>query len=80
MDREALHGILDEVRATGIARDFKENDHGVVCLGARVFMDRRIVASLSVSIPSSRHTHAIGESISRVLRRLDLGAGQPPAG
>lgn len=75
MRREALAAILDEVRATGIALDIEENDDGVVCLGAPVFLDGNVVASLSVSVPSSRYTEALGDRIGAHLRKLDLRFG-----
>lgn len=72
ISREALIATLDEVRACGIAIDMEENDDGVVCLGAPVFREGRVVASVSVSVPSSRYTPALGEDIRTLLRELDL--------
>lgn len=72
MSRDALGRILDTVRATGIALDVEENDDGVVCIGAPVFIDGNVVASLSVSVPSSRYSPDLGEAVSAKLRELGL--------
>ncbi|MBD3625027.1 MAG: IclR family transcriptional regulator [Rhodobacteraceae bacterium] len=69
---DALTEVLEQVRAAGIAVEMEENDDGVVCLGAPVFVDDRVVASISLSVPSNRYTPALGEEISQALRELDL--------
>lgn len=75
--REALVVMLDEVRETGIALDIEENDEGVVCLGAPVFIEGRVVASVSISVPSSRYSPALGTEIRALFRELDLDFGRP---
>lgn len=72
MSREKLEAILDETRRTGTAFDIEENDDGVVCIGAPVFLDDRVLASISVSIPSSRFTPALGEEVRQAFKELDL--------
>lgn len=72
MSREQLEAILDETARTGTALDLEENDDGVVCIGAPVFVDDTVVASISVSIPSSRFTPALGEEVRQAFRDLDL--------
>lgn len=72
MSQEKLDAILDETCRTGTAFDVEENDDGVVCIGAPVFVDDRVVASISVSIPSSRFTPALGEEVRQAFRDLDL--------
>jgi DNA-binding IclR family transcriptional regulator len=66
-----LGAILDEVRAAGVAFDVEENDDGVVCIGAPLFLDNRVIAAISVSIPSSRYTEALGEEVHQSLSALD---------
>ena len=72
MSRPELEAILDETHRTGTALDVEENDDGVVCIGAPLFVDDRVVASISVSIPSSRFTPALGEEVRQAFRELDL--------
>jgi DNA-binding IclR family transcriptional regulator len=72
MSREALEAILEKTARTGTSYDIEENDDGVVCIGAPVFLDDRVVASISVSIPSSRFTPALGEEVQQAFRDLDL--------
>ncbi|MCC5972691.1 MAG: IclR family transcriptional regulator [Rubellimicrobium sp.] len=72
MSRQELEAILDKTARTGTAFDIEENDDGVVCIGAPVFLDDRVVASISVSIPSSRFTPALGEEVQQAFRDLDL--------
>lgn len=72
MSREKLEAILDDTARTGAAFDIEENDDGVVCIGAPVFLDDRAIASISVSIPSSRFTPALGEEVQQAFRDLDL--------
>jgi DNA-binding IclR family transcriptional regulator len=72
MSRAELDAILDETHRTGTALDVEENDDGVVCIGAPLFLDERVVASISVSIPSSRYTPALGEEVRQAFRELDL--------
>ncbi|SMY08902.1 IclR family transcriptional regulator [Flavimaricola marinus] len=72
MSREALRIILDEVRATGVSIDIEENDDGVVCIGAPVFLDDHVVASVSVSVPASRYTPELGEDIAKQLKEQEL--------
>lgn len=80
IQREALSATLDEVRETGIALDVEENDDGVVCLGVPVFMEGVVVASVSVSIPSSRYSPALGDRIRALFRELDLNFSHPDRG
>jgi DNA-binding IclR family transcriptional regulator len=70
--QERLAAVLEEVRRTGIARDIEENDDGVVCIGAPVFLDGQVAASVSLSIPSSRYTEALGSEVGEALAALDL--------
>ena len=72
MSRAELDAILDETHRTGTALDVEENDDGVVCIGAPLFLDDRVVASISVSIPSSRYTPALGEEVRQAFKELDL--------
>jgi len=72
MSRDKLEAILDETCRTGIAVEIEENDDGVVCIGAPVFLDDRVVASISLSIPSSRFTPSLGEEVRQAFTDLDL--------
>lgn len=72
MTKAALTAILDKVRAEGVAFDLEENDEGVVCIGVPMFLDGRVVASISVSIPLSRYTPALGEEIAESLKAADF--------
>jgi len=67
-----LETMLDGIRDTGIALDREENDAGVVCIGTPVFLDGRVVAAVSISVPSIRFTDALGQEISHRLKGLDL--------
>lgn len=54
-DHDALQEQLDEVRATGVAREDEEVRPGLACLAAPVFgPGGRPVAALSVSVPTGR--------------------------
>ena len=66
-----LTAILGDVRDKGVAFDLEENDDGVVCIGAPLFLDGRVFAAVSISIPSSRYTDALGEEIRQSLMALD---------
>ncbi|HQZ12379.1 MAG TPA: IclR family transcriptional regulator [Devosia sp.] len=69
--KAALTRILDDVRTRGVSFDLEENDDGVVCIGTPLFLDGRVIAAISVSVPSSRYTAALGEEIQQSLTALD---------
>lgn len=69
--KEKLREALERARETGIAIDIEENDDGVVCIGAPLFIDGRVTGAISLSIPASRYTVALGEEIAERMRRLD---------
>lgn len=69
--KEKLREALERARATGIAVDLEENDDGVVCIGAPLFVNDRVTGAISLSIPASRYTVALGEEIQERLRKLD---------
>lgn len=71
-NKAQLEAILDKVQADGVSFDLEENDAGVVCVGAPLFVNKRVVASVSLSIPSSRYTAALGEEVAEEMRRLDM--------
>jgi len=72
MTRETLTRLIEEVRDNRIAFDLEENDDGVVCIGTPVFIDGRVVAAVSVSIPASRYTPALGEEVRQALVDLEF--------
>ena len=72
MTKADLNAILDEVRENGVAFDLEENDDGVVCIGVPMYLDGRVVASISVSIPSNRYTAALGEEVAQSLKAVDF--------
>lgn len=74
-DRAQLTRILDEARARGIAIDLEENDDGVVCFGVPVFLNGRVAAAISVSIPTIRYSDELGRDLSATLTGLDLDFG-----
>lgn len=69
--RGALRKVLEDARVGGVAFDLEENDDGVVCIGTPLFLDGRVVAAISVSVPSTRYTSALGEEIRQSLTALD---------
>lgn len=69
--RADLRRVLGEVQAQGVSFDLEENDDGVVCIGTPIFLDGRVVAAISVSVPSTRYTTALGEEIRQSLTALD---------
>lgn len=79
-DKAHLEAILDEVRESGVAVDLEENDDGVVCIGAPLYVNGKVVASISMSIPTTRYTPELGEEIHRAFDSLDMnvraGRGQ----
>lgn len=72
MTREVLTRLIEEVRESRVAFDLEENDDGVVCIGTPVFVDGRVVAAVSVSIPASRYTPALGEEVRQALLDLEF--------
>lgn len=72
MSRAELDAILDEARARGTALDHEENDEGVVCIGTPVFLDDRVVAAVSVSIPAIRHSAALEAEVAQAMAELDF--------
>jgi len=80
MTHEGLRAILADVAASGIASDAEENDEGVVCVGAPVFLDGEVVAAISMSVPVSRYSDALGAEIAGALRGLGLDFRSAPAG
>ena len=69
--RDQLAAILEATRAAGVAFDKEENDDGVVCIGVPLFLDGRVIAALSVSVPSTRYTDALGEELRQAMTGLD---------
>jgi len=72
MTREALAALIEDARESRVAFDLEENDEGVVCIGTPIFIDSRVVAAVSVSIPAIRYTPALGEEIRQALLDLDF--------
>jgi len=83
LTRADLAALIEEVRQNRVAFDLEENDDGVVCLGTPVFIDGRVVAAVSISIPASRYTPALGEEVRQSLLDLEFdfktNAGQRQA-
>jgi DNA-binding IclR family transcriptional regulator len=78
--REALLKALERVRRRGYAIDDEEIELGVRCVGAPIFDDnRRAIAAVSVSGPSSRITAqsvpAIAEHVLRCCREISASLG-----
>jgi DNA-binding IclR family transcriptional regulator len=78
--REALLKVLDRVRRRGYAIDDEEIELGVRCIGAPIFdNNRRAIAAVSVSGPSSRITSqsvpAIAEHLMRCCRDISASLG-----
>ncbi|WP_192808349.1 IclR family transcriptional regulator [Oceanicola granulosus] len=69
---DALRAVLAGVRDDGVAREVEENDDGVACIGAPVFLDGRVAASVSLSIPTNRYSAELGDEVAAALRELDL--------
>lgn len=67
-----LRAILAEVAKGHVAIDAEENDVGVVCVGYPVFLDDKVVAAISLSVPVSRYSAALGQEIGDALRALEL--------
>jgi DNA-binding IclR family transcriptional regulator len=66
--RETLLKYLERVRRRGYAIDDEEIELGVRCIGAPIFSeDRRVVAAVSVSGPTSRIT---AQSVPEIAQRL----------
>ena len=53
-DKQRLREILDAARRDGFAYEQDESDMGVTCLGVPVFENSRVVAAMSVSVPTVR--------------------------
>ncbi|WP_234698865.1 IclR family transcriptional regulator [Poriferisphaera corsica] len=53
-DKQRLREILDAARRDGFAYEQDESDMGVTCLGVPVFENNRVVAAMSVSVPTVR--------------------------
>jgi DNA-binding IclR family transcriptional regulator len=78
--REALMKALERVRRRGYAIDDEEIEVGVRCVGAPIFDDnRRAIAAVSVSGPSSRITAqsvpGIAEHLLRCSREISASLG-----
>jgi DNA-binding IclR family transcriptional regulator len=78
--REALLKTLERVRRRGYAIDDEEIELGVRCIGAPIFDDnRRAIAAVSVSGPSSRITAqsvpGIAEHLLRCCREISASIG-----
>lgn len=69
---DALRAIIDDVAARGVAIDREENDHGVICIGHPVFLDDKVVAAISLSIPATRYSDTLEADIAAALQGLDL--------
>lgn len=72
MTHQELRQILSEVVTSGIAVDAEENDEGVVCVGGPIFLDGKVIAALSMSIPVSRYSDELEKEIALALQELDL--------
>jgi DNA-binding IclR family transcriptional regulator len=72
ISRQELVAILDDVRKRGTSIEQEENDDGVVCIGVPVFVDSRVVAAVSISIPASRHTAALEAEVRHALVETDF--------
>jgi DNA-binding IclR family transcriptional regulator len=70
--RRKLRAILQQTRARGWALDQEENDVGVVCIGIPLLEDGRPIASISLSVPTSRLPPARQQEI--VAAMLQVGA------
>ena len=75
--QEALMIELDEIESRGFSIDNCENEENVVCVGAPVFSQGRVVAAISVSAPKFRmtdHIDAYGELCSETARAISRDA------
>jgi DNA-binding IclR family transcriptional regulator len=71
--RRKLRSILRQTRARGWALDQEENDVGIVCIGIPLLEGERPVASISLSVPTSRLPPARRQEIVAAL--LQIGPG-----
>ena len=72
-----LEAILAETRVRGVAIDNEENDLGVICLGVPFLDENEPLAAISVSVPKSRMTAALQQSIEAAL--LEIRSGEAPS-
>jgi DNA-binding LacI/PurR family transcriptional regulator/DNA-binding IclR family transcriptional regulator len=80
-DPERIRAILRQARADGYAVEQDQTDVGVTCVGAPVFAHGRVVAAISVSVPTARvesvgldrFIHDVLDGAGRVSRLLDAG-------
>ena len=75
-DVAALQKELEKVRRLGYAVDNEEAETGVCCIGAGIHDDEgRLVAGLSLSVPSNRLDKAWGPLIKEVAGRVSQAIG-----
>jgi DNA-binding IclR family transcriptional regulator len=72
ISRQNLVAILNDVCERGTSIEHEENDDGVVCIGVPVFLDSRVVAAVSISIPASRHTAALETEVRQALLEMNF--------
>jgi len=54
VDPEELKRIHHQVRAVGYAIEHDQNDIGITCIGAPIFENGRLLAAISISLPTAR--------------------------
>jgi DNA-binding IclR family transcriptional regulator len=65
---DELKKILEKTRASGIAVEEGETDVGVTCMAAPVFDAGRVIAGLSVSVPTARLDASDRQELYRIVR------------
>ena len=55
-DKEKLLNELKSIRKNMIAIDYQEHEEGIICIGAPIFENKRVIASISISGPVIRMT------------------------
>lgn len=72
----ALLAEIDGIRARGYAFDHEEAERGVSCVAAGIYdADRRMVASVSVSVPTDRLGRAWGPRVKQIAEGISAGIG-----
>lgn len=75
-DPESLTRELEKIRRQGYALDNEEAERGVSCIGAGIYNDEgRLVAGLSVSVPSDRLNKAWAAQVKQTAERISRAIG-----
>lgn len=75
-DPESLTRELEKIRRQGYALDNEEAEKGVSCIGAGIYNDEgRLVAGLSVSVPSDRLNKAWAAQVKQTAERISRAIG-----